>query len=59
MPFTITYLVPLQILVVVVMGFSFGYIFVKTKSLLGAYLAHGLSNFLITMFLLVLNFTLQ
>ena len=58
LPFTITYLVPLQILVVVVMGFSFGYIFVKSKSLLGGYLAHGISNFLITIFLLVLNLAL-
>ncbi|AEY68090.1 CPBP family intramembrane glutamic endopeptidase [Clostridium sp. BNL1100] len=58
LPFTITYLVPLQILVVVIMGFSFGYIFVKSKSLLGGYLAHGISNSLITMFLLVLNLAL-
>ncbi len=54
-PFEITYLVPLQLLVVTVMGISFGFIFVKSKSLLGAYLTHGLSNACIFVFLLVLN----
>jgi len=58
LPFKITYLVPLQILVAVVMGLSFGYIFVRSKSLLGGYIAHGISNFLIVVYLLALNFVL-
>ncbi len=57
-PFTITYLVPLQLLVVAVMGLYFGYIFIKTGSLLGSYLAHGISNFLIMIFFFVLNIVL-
>lgn len=56
---TITYLVPLQLLVTTIMGLSFSYIFIKSKCLLGAYLSHGASNFLITIFLLVLNLVLR
>jgi membrane protease YdiL (CAAX protease family) len=55
MPFVITYLVPLQLVVVTVMGLFFGYIFIKTKSVFGAYLAHGVSNACIYLFLLTLN----
>ena len=55
MPFAITYLVPLQLVVVTVMGLFFGYIFIKTKSVFGAYLSHGVSNACIYLFLLTLN----
>ncbi len=57
-PFTITDLDPPHLLVVTVMGLYFGYIFVKTGSLLGSYLAHGISNFLIMIFFFVLNIVL-
>ncbi|WP_408609487.1 CPBP family glutamic-type intramembrane protease [Anaerocolumna sedimenticola] len=54
-PFEITYLVPLQLVVTTVMGLSCGYIFLRTKSLIGAYMAHSISNACIYIFLAVLN----
>jgi uncharacterized protein len=58
-PFTITYLVPLQLLVAAVMGVYLGYFLIKSKSILGSYLAHGGSNFFISIFLLIINLILR
>ncbi|WP_379129731.1 type II CAAX prenyl endopeptidase Rce1 family protein [Paenibacillus sp. sgz500958] len=57
-PFEITYLVPLHILVVSVMGIFLGIIFIKTRSFWAVYTSHGLINGCILAFLLTLNIML-
>jgi membrane protease YdiL (CAAX protease family) len=54
-PFRIIHILPVQLFIVTAMGFFFGYLFLKTKSIMGPYLAHGLTNGCIYLFLIALN----